>query len=81
MDEPRILKLSPPDGTQDANPYGGVHVKFSAPMDRDTLADNLSIEYHDPNRQESGIFSPTLVYSYWHQYDTELSLNFLVTSP
>jgi uncharacterized protein YfaS (alpha-2-macroglobulin family) len=76
VDEPRIVKLSPTDGTQDANPYAGVYVKFSAPMDRQTLPDNLTIEYYDPNRQESGVITPTQVYSYWQQYDTELSLSF-----
>ena len=67
VDEPRIVKLSPNDGTQDANPYAGVYVKFSAPMDRQTLPDNLTIEYYDPNRQEAGVITPTQVYSYWQQ--------------
>ena len=77
VDVPRIVKLVAHATARRASiPMPGVYVKFSAPMDRTTLPDNLTIEYHDPNRQETGVITPTQVYSYWHQYDTELSLSF-----
>jgi hypothetical protein len=76
VDDPRIVSISPADGTRDASPYGGVYVQFSAPMDRTTLFDNLTIAYYDPNQQEGGAITSTQVYSYWYNYDTELSLSF-----
>jgi uncharacterized protein YfaS (alpha-2-macroglobulin family) len=76
VDDPRILKLVPPDGASDVSPYGGIYIKFSAPIDRGTLEDNLRIEYHDPSAAESGLITHTEVYSYWQNTDTELSLSF-----
>lgn len=76
VDEPRVVTTTPTDGAQDISPYGGMYVQFSAPIDTATLADNLRIKYYDPQQQESGVITPTNVYSYWNNYDTELSLSF-----
>jgi len=76
VDEPRIVTINPPDGARDISPHTEVYVKFSAPMAADTLRDNLRIEYVDPNARESGTITPTQVYSYWYNYDTEVSISF-----
>ncbi len=75
VDYPRIVGMSPEDGLQGVKPYGGIRVFFSSPMDRTTLPGNITIEYNDPDQQESGVITATGVYSYWSDYDTELFIN------
>ena len=72
VDKPRIVKITPSDGATDIQPYRGLYVQFSAPMDRTTLLGNLSIAYYDPVQQESGEIAFTEVYSRWQKVDTEL---------
>ncbi|MBN1583260.1 MAG: Ig-like domain-containing protein [Anaerolineae bacterium] len=76
VDYPRIVSISPADGSLDVRPFGSVYVDFSSPIDKNTLPDNLTIQYYDPGKQESGIITATSVYSYWSNYDTELAINF-----
>ncbi len=74
--DPYVSEISPADGARDVNPYRGVTVRFSAPMDITTLRDNLTISYYDPGLDQSGSISITQVYSYWGNYETELYLSF-----
>ncbi|MBN1641874.1 MAG: Ig-like domain-containing protein [Anaerolineae bacterium] len=72
VDWPRVLKITPSDGASEVRPHRGVYVQFSAPMDTATLPGNLTISYHDPNKDERGTLDVTEVYSYWSKSDTEL---------
>jgi uncharacterized protein YfaS (alpha-2-macroglobulin family) len=72
VDHPRIVKISPADGSTNVKTYGGVYVTFSAPMDSTTLPGNLAISYYTPHKQEVGEIDVTEVYSSWRRYDTEV---------
>jgi len=62
-----ILRTSPRDGEQRADPRGGMEVIFAGPMDITTLEPNLIV-----------IPEPTRVYTYWQDSDTRLRLHFTV---
>ena len=73
---PRVLRTTPRDGTTRADPYTGLDVVFSSPMDTTTLEPNLTIEYYDTVAQKSGVITHTNFYTYWQYYDSELYLSF-----
>ena len=73
---PRVMRTDPRDGATRADPYTGLDVVFSSPMDTTTLEPNLTIEYHDTVAQESGVITYTKFYTYWQYYDSELYLSF-----
>ena len=60
-----IVRTSPEDGEQRADPWGGMEVRFAGPMDTTTLEPNLTI-----------IPEPTRIYTYWRDSDTVLRLYF-----
>lgn len=62
---PRIVYTEPADGDKEVDPYTGLEVEFSSPMDPDTLMPNLTI-----------LPTATMVYTYWDNYDTHLYLSF-----
>jgi len=62
---PRIVYTEPADGETEVEPYAGLEVEFSSPMDPDTLLPNLTI-----------LPTATAVYSYWGDYDARLYLSF-----
>jgi len=64
---PRIVSTDPADGEQGAKPWGGLEIEFSSPMDPDSITDNFSI---------SPPISPTSVYTYWWDSNTELEISF-----
>ncbi|MDY7040001.1 MAG: Ig-like domain-containing protein, partial [Chloroflexota bacterium] len=73
---PNIVRTDPRDGATRADPYAGLNVTFSSPMDPTTLEPNLAIEYYDTVAQESGVITHANVYTYWRYYDSELYLSF-----
>jgi uncharacterized protein YfaS (alpha-2-macroglobulin family) len=62
---PYVISTYPADGDTEVEPYTGLEVEFSSPMDPDTLLPNLTI-----------LPTVTQVYSYWRNYDTSLYLSF-----
>jgi uncharacterized protein YfaS (alpha-2-macroglobulin family) len=64
---PRIIATEPTDGAQNVNPADTLRISFSSPMDPDSLTGNFSI---------SPPVSPTQVYTYWWDSDTELEIAF-----
>jgi uncharacterized protein YfaS (alpha-2-macroglobulin family) len=73
---PRIVRTDPADGDKRVDPYTGLNVTFSSPMDPITLEPNLTIEYYDTVVQESGVITRANVYTYWRYYNAELYLSF-----
>ncbi|GAF72643.1 unnamed protein product, partial [marine sediment metagenome] len=61
---PIVTRTLPLNGETDADPFSGISIQFSSPMDRDSVSANLSI-----------IPEPTRVYSYWVESDTKLVLS------
>jgi uncharacterized protein YfaS (alpha-2-macroglobulin family) len=72
VDVPRVLKIVPADGSTNVQPSRGIYVTFSAPIDRETVPEHLSISYYDPQADERVEVTVTEVYSYWQKSDTEL---------
>ncbi len=64
---PRILSTNPHDGQQDAWPNTSFEIVFNAPIDADTVMDNL--EMTPP-------LSPTLVYTYFRTWENTFVLDF-----
>jgi len=64
---PRIIDTTPADGEQYADPWGSLEIKFSSPMDPESLGDNFTI---------SPPVSATEVYTYWWDSDTQLEISF-----
>ncbi len=64
---PRILVTDPADGEQSADPWGGLEIEFSSPMDPDSINGNFTI---------SPPVSETQVYTYWWDSDTQLEISF-----
>ena len=62
---PYIVSTFPADGETDVDPYGGVEVLFSSPMNEETFPPNLTI-----------LPQATNVYSYWSRYNTRLWFTF-----
>jgi uncharacterized protein YfaS (alpha-2-macroglobulin family) len=64
---PRIVSTSPYDGQRDAWPYTSFEIVFNAPIDLDTVMDDL--EMTPP-------LSPTQVYTYFSRWNNTFVLNF-----
>jgi hypothetical protein len=67
IDVPRILSTDPADGSQRADPWGGLQVNFSGPMDPVSIEGNFTIQ--PP-------VTATEVFTYWWDSDTKLELSF-----
>jgi uncharacterized protein YfaS (alpha-2-macroglobulin family) len=64
---PRVISTSPSDGEQRAQPWGGLEITFSSPMDPESINGNFSIH---------PIVSATQVYTYWWDSNTQLQIAF-----
>ena len=64
---PRIIATDPADGEQGADPWGGLEIEFSSPMDPDSINGNFTI---------SPPVSETAVYTYWWDSNTQLEISF-----
>ncbi|NLE43075.1 MAG: hypothetical protein GX620_00005, partial [Chloroflexi bacterium] len=67
IDYPRVVTTTPADGSVRAGLSGGLQVKFSSPMDRDSITGNFTI---------SPPVSDTRVFTYWWDNDTQLEISF-----
>ena len=67
IEYPSIVSTYPADGEQAADPWGGLQVTFSSPMDPDSIAGNFTI---------SPPVSATQVYTYWGDSNTQLQISF-----
>ena len=61
---PAIVRTDPKDGAANVDPYGGMEVYFSAPLDEDTLAGAVTV-----------LPEPTNVYTYYNSWDSRLWIN------
>jgi uncharacterized protein YfaS (alpha-2-macroglobulin family) len=64
---PYIISTDPDDGEQRADPWGGLEIEFSGPMDPKSIIGNFSI---------SPPVSETEVYTYWWDNNTNLDISF-----
>lgn len=64
---PRVVSSYPANGEEKADPYHGLQVTFSSPMNPDSINGNFTI---------SPPISATDVYTYWWDNNTELQLGF-----
>jgi alpha-2-macroglobulin len=64
---PRILKTTPANGDQHANPYTDFAIYFNAPIDTDTVMANI---------QMTPPLSPTQVYTYFDTFNNIFHLSF-----
>nr|MBC7244834.1 Ig-like domain-containing protein [Chloroflexota bacterium] len=62
---PRIVRTTPANGATGVEPYTGVEISFSSPINRGSLSANLTI-----------LPKPTEVYTSWWDADTQLYLSF-----
>ncbi len=67
IDFPRIVNTFPKDGEQKADPWGGLEVTFSSPMDPESINGNFTIR---------PTVAPTQVFTYWWNSDTRLNISF-----
>ncbi|MCS7260388.1 MAG: Ig-like domain-containing protein, partial [Anaerolineae bacterium] len=67
IEYPRIVSTTPTDGEQAADPWGGLEVTFSSPMNPDSINNNFII---------TPAITPTEVYTYWWNNNTKLQLSF-----
>jgi len=58
---PSVLVSDPADGATDVDPYGGMEVYFSAPLDQDTLEDAVTVV---PEQED--------FYTYYNRWDSRL---------
>ncbi len=63
---PFITRTNPEDGRPDANPFGGVQIYFSAPIEPDTIEGKITIE-PEPFREYD---------TFYYDYDNRYSLDF-----
>jgi len=80
---PRIVKTDPADGEQLADPWGGLEVTFSSPMDPESINGNFTIRsfdgvYPERNRgtQDKPTITATQVFTYWWDSNTKLEISF-----
>ncbi len=66
---PYIIRTDPADGEPRADPWGGLEIEFSSPMDPESIINNFSI---------SPPVSETEVYTYWWDSNTQLDISFPV---
>lgn len=64
---PRIVGTEPSDGDNNANPYGDFVINFNTAIDPATVMDHLQV---------TPPLSPTLVYTYFNDYNYSFHLNF-----
>ncbi len=64
---PRIVYTDPADGNERADPWGGLEVTFSSPMDPESINGNFAIR---------PTIAPTQVFTYWWDSDTQLQISF-----
>jgi len=64
---PRIVSTDPADGERDAYPYTSFEIHFNAPIDPDTVMDNIEME---------PTLSPEKVHTYFRSWDNTFVLNF-----
>jgi uncharacterized protein YfaS (alpha-2-macroglobulin family) len=64
---PYVVTTEPTNGEQRANPWGGLEISFSSPMDPESINGNFTI---------SPPVSETEVYTYWWDSDTNLEISF-----
>lgn len=67
IEYPRVVSTDPADGELAAEPWGGLEIIFSSPMDPDSINDHFTI---------SPPVSATEVYTYWWDSDTHLEISF-----
>jgi uncharacterized protein YfaS (alpha-2-macroglobulin family) len=67
IEYPRILNTYPADGADKADPWGGLEVTFSSPIDPATINGNFTIR---------PTVAATQVFTYWWENDTRLSISF-----
>ena len=67
IDRPRIVTTFPRDGEEKADPWGGLEVTFSSPMDPESINGNFSIR---------PTVAATQVFTYWWNSDTRLNISF-----
>jgi len=67
IEAPRIVSTDPAGGDQRANPWGGLEIAFSSPMDPESINGNFTI--HPP-------VSATEVFTYWWSSNTKLEISF-----
>ena len=64
---PRILSTSPKDGATDVDPYTSFQIRFNAPIDPDTVLENVTVE---PSSD------PDDLYGYFRSWDNTYVLRF-----
>ncbi|MCJ7738363.1 MAG: Ig-like domain-containing protein, partial [Anaerolineae bacterium] len=64
---PRIDATSPGNGWDRVDPWNGIEISFSSPMNPDSIRSNYTI---------SPPISPTDVYTYWWDNNTQLEISF-----
>jgi len=62
---PAIVRTDPSDGSRNVDPWGGMEIIFSSPMNPDAVMPYVTI-----------VPTVTNVYTYWNDLDTRLWLNF-----
>jgi uncharacterized protein YfaS (alpha-2-macroglobulin family) len=67
IDRPRIMSTFPVDGEEKADPWGGLEVTFSSPMDPESINGNFTIH---------PTVAATQVFTYWWNSDTRLNISF-----
>ena len=65
IDEPGIISISPENGAQGIATDRAVTIEFASPMQREGFLDHLTIRPQVTN-----------VYTYWYEYDTQVSIHF-----
>jgi uncharacterized protein YfaS (alpha-2-macroglobulin family) len=63
--EPAIVSSDPENGARDVQPGNSFGITFAGPMERDGFLDHLTIRP-----------AVTTVYTYWSEYDTQVSIRF-----
>ncbi len=67
IDYPRIVNTDPADGDQRADPWGGLEIAFSSPMDPESINGNFTIR---------PTVAATKVFTYWWDSNTQLEISF-----
>ncbi|GIK65369.1 MAG: hypothetical protein BroJett018_31630 [Chloroflexota bacterium] len=74
---PSIVRTYPENGAEGSDPYGGMRIYFSAPIDQDTLEGKFTIEPEPWREYETYYY--TYDNSYALYFDTEPSTDYTVT--
>ena len=77
---PRIVSTDPADGEERADPWGGLEIAFSSPMDPESINGNFTISPPPapPNsgREARPTVAATEVFTYWWDSNTRLEISF-----